>query len=65
MEFLIGILILVVGFQEYRIHRLVDRLLLQAHIPDISRPVPASPPSIPNPDVVETKRKLFSVQVPY
>jgi hypothetical protein len=65
MAIIIGILVLVIAFQEYRIHKLVERLLLQANVPDIFRPTPVRAPASDSEKVApENRKKLFSLQIP-
>lgn len=68
MEIIIGILVLAVVMQEIRIHRLVNRLLLQASIPEYLVPVRTTAPVIKSLDKeslvpIETRKKLFSVKM--
>ncbi len=63
MEIVIGVLIGLLALQEYRIHRLVERMLLQANIPSLA-PHRAAPPRESTPERVDTRKKLFSVSVP-
>lgn len=65
MAYIIVVLFAVVGFQEWRIHRLVERMLLQANVPDVWKPTPASPPNAAAAaERIETRKKLFSLAVP-
>jgi hypothetical protein len=68
MEIIIGILAAVVIIQEIRIHRLINRLLVQASIPQYLGPVRTAAPvittTIPDPPApIETRKKLFSVKM--
>lgn len=64
MEISLGIIVLasVIAGQFVVIWRLLDRLLIQAHIPTLG-PVRTTPPE-ETPVPVETRRKMFSVKIP-
>lgn len=65
MAYIVGILIAIIIIQEIRVQRLVDRLLLQANVPDIYKPTPAAFPGIEAANErIEKRKKLFSVTVP-
>lgn len=60
-----GILAVIVIVQEIRIHRLMERLLLQACIPSLDLgPVRATAKSDDAPARLDTRRKIMSVQIP-
>lgn len=64
---IVGVLAALVIVQEIRIHRLVNRLLLQADVPQYLGPVRTTPPVAKSGDPVErvdTRKKLFSVNIP-
>lgn len=63
MEIIIGFLIAMVAMQEYRIHRLIERMLLQANIPQLT-PARVAPPRTDPAEVLDTRKKLFTVTVP-
>jgi len=59
-------LILIVGIvvQEYRIHKLVNRMMLQANIPQLT-PVRINPiTTTETPQPAETRRLLFKAKIP-
>jgi hypothetical protein len=67
MEIIAGILALVVIVQEYRYHKLVERMLIQSVAPAHFGPVRAMPPTAVGDGPVEKtnfRKKLFSVKVP-
>lgn len=64
MQIVIGILIVGLVVQEIRIHRLIERLLLQANVPQMLGPVRSTPP-IQTPEAIDTRRKLATVKIPY
>jgi hypothetical protein len=68
MEIIIGILAAAVVVQEIRIHKLINRMMLQASIPQYLGPVRTTAPvvttEIPDPPApLETRKKLFSVKM--
>ncbi len=65
MAIIIGILAALVIVQEVRIHRLINRLLFQANVPSYLGPVQTTPPrTTETPERVDTRKKLFSVNIP-
>lgn len=67
MEIAIGVLAVIIVIQEIRLQRLVNRMMLQANIPDLS-PVRTTPPAARGPDPIErpdTRRKVGSVKIPW
>lgn len=60
----VGILSTVIIVQEFRIHKLVERLLLQASIPTLEPVRTSAPVSAPDPEKPQGRRKMFSVQIP-
>lgn len=65
MAYIIVVLFAVIGFQEWRIHKLVERMMLQANVPNLWKPTPTSPPNVAAAvERIETRKKLFSVHIP-
>lgn len=58
---IVALVIIVV--QEYRIHLLVERMMLQANIPSLM-PARTTAPAHNDTPVVDTRKKLFSVKIP-
>lgn len=61
MLVIIGILTIIVVGQWILIWRLLDRLLVQAHVPSLG-PVRTTPP-LSQPQRPDTRKKLFTVNV--
>ena len=64
MQIIIGFLIVGLVVQEIRIYRLVERLLLQANIPQLT---PVRIPTFTTTDApqpTDTRRKIATVRIP-
>lgn len=64
MQIIIGFLIVGLVVQEIRIHKLIERLLLQANVPQTLGPVRSTPPT-ETPEAIDTRRKIATVKIPY
>ncbi len=68
MEIIIGALVVVVILQKIENYKLVQRLLLQANVPQSLGPVRVPGPIIETSEPVkpiDTRRKLFSSKIPW
>ncbi len=64
MEIIIGLLVVLLAYKEWRIHRLEERMMLQANIPQLTPVRVHRDSETETPAPVDTRRKIASIRIP-